>query len=311
MLTWLLAAGLAVVVGIRVLGVERGTVLTLLVGALALTLLPAYAVLALAVVLRRRLLAALGGLLVVAHLVVIAPALGAADLPTGTRDAPRLRVVTANLYLLNPVPEQAGRALRALRPDVLVVPELGADALARLRASHLLDDLPFSVVELGERKETVGLFSRLPLHDIDTRAVGGRRLPRATVTVGGTEVRLLAVHALPPISTLQPLWRRSLLELAQESRALELPAVVAGDLNADRDHALFRRLLATGLQDAHDVRGRGLARTWPASFPILHLDHVLVRDGAGTRLVVLKVDEADLPGSDHKAVVADLAVLPG
>ena len=87
--------------------------------------------------------------------------------------------------------------------------------------------------------------------------------------------------------------------------------VVAGDLNADRDHALFRRLLATGLQDAHDVRGRGLARTWPASFPILHLDHVLVRDGAGTRLVVLKVDEADLPGSDHKAVVADLAVLPG
>jgi endonuclease/exonuclease/phosphatase (EEP) superfamily protein YafD len=294
---------------IRVLGIERGTLLALLVGALPLSLLPAYGIVVLGALLRRRLLAATGGVLILAHLLVIAPTVGAADLPAQAAGAPRLRVVTANLYVRNPTPELAGRALRALRPDVLVVPELDARGLAGLQASGLLDDLPFAVTQSGGQPETVGLFSRLPLRDIDIRSAAGRRLPRATVTVAGTNVRLLAAHPLPPILVYEPLWRRSLRDLAAEARALELPAIVAGDLNADRDHALFRALLAAGLRDAHDERGRGLARTWPASFPVLQLDHVLVRDRAGVRLAVLDVAEAEVPGSDHQAVVADLAVL--
>lgn len=308
-LGWLLAAALVTLVVIRVLGIERGTLLALLVGALPLSLLPAYGIVVLGALLRRRLLAATGGVLILAHLLVIAPTVGAADLPAQAAGAPRLRVVTANLYVRNPTPELAGRALRALRPDVLVVPELDARGLAGLQASGLLDDLPFAVTQSGGQPETVGLFSRLPLRDIDIRSAAGRRLPRATVTVAGTDVRLLAAHPLPPILVYEPLWRRSLRDLAAEARALELPAVVAGDLNADRDHALFRALLAAGLRDAHDERGRGLARTWPASFPVLQLDHVLVRDRAGVRLAVLDVAEAEVPGSDHQAVVADLAVL--
>ena len=86
--------------------------------------------------------------------------------------------------------------------------------------------------------------------------------------------------------------------------------VVLGDFNADRDHAAFRRLLSIGLRDAHDERGRGLARTWPTRLPLLQLDHVLVRDGRGGRLVAEDVREVVVPGSDHRAVVADLAVLP-
>jgi endonuclease/exonuclease/phosphatase family metal-dependent hydrolase len=85
--------------------------------------------------------------------------------------------------------------------------------------------------------------------------------------------------------------------------------VVAGDLNADRDHAVFRRLLDAGLRDAHDEVGRGLARTWPARLPLLHLDHVLVRDSDDVRLVPLEVREVAVPGSDHRGVVADVAVL--
>ena len=44
---------------------------------------------------------------------------------------------------------------------------------------------------------------------------------------------------------------------------------------------------------------------------MLQLDHVLVRDGQGARLEVLDVEEVVVPGSDHRAVLADLAVLPG
>ena len=311
MLARLLTAAVAVLLVIRLVGAERGTVLMLLIGALPLTLLIAYPLLALALLLRQRLLsvAALG--LVGAHLLVIAPALGAADLPDEALDAPRLRVVTANLYVLNPDPVAAGRALRAARPDVLVVPELNAQGLAGLDAAGLLQDLPHVVVQSeGRRDETVGLFSRLPLRDVERHRIGGRTLPRATVSVAGVDVRVLSAHPLPPLSVYTEVWRRSLADLAAESRAVELPTVVAGDLNADRDHAAFRDLLATGLRDAHDERGRGLARTWPERFPILHLDHVLVRDGTGGRVTVLDVREIEVTGRDHRAVVADLAVLP-
>ena len=309
-LAWVLVLGLATLAGVRALGAERGTALALLVGALPLTLLPAYLVLVLAALERRRLLAAVAAAVVGAHLLAVAPAVGASPLPPGVADAPALRVVVSNLYVLNPEPEAAGRALRALRPDVVVVPELDARGLAALRASGLTDDLPHVVAELGTREETVGLLSRLPLVDPTTRAAGGRELPRATVDVGGVPVRLLAVHPLPPLSVLEQLWRRALDDLAAESAATRLPQVVLGDFNADRDHRAFRRLLRTGLRDAHDERGRGLARTWPAGLPVLHLDHVLVKDGPQGRVVVRRVREVRLPGSDHLTVVADLAVLP-
>lgn len=295
---------------VRLTGTERESVVVLLVGLLPLTLLAAYAVLAVALALRQRRLSAVAVALVAAQLLVVAPAVDAAAVPAGAREAARLRVVTANLYVLNDSFAEAGRALLALEPDVLVVPELSSDGLAGLRAAGLLDRLPHSVVLLGDRRETVGLLSRLPLSDVTTRTAAARVLPRATIEVAGIRVRLLPAHPFPPVAVLQPLWQASLRDLATEVTDLTLPAVVAGDLNADRDHAAFRALLATGLRDAHDERGRGLAATWPAALPLLHLDHVLVRDGADGRLAVVDVREVRVPGSDHRAVVADLAVLP-
>ena len=307
-LAWLLIAALAVLVVVRALGAEYGTLLVLLVGTLPIVLLPAYPVLLAALLTRRWALAGLSAAVAVAHLLVLAPALGAAEPPPRGEQA-RLRVVTANLYVLNPSFEAAGRVLRALHPDVLVVPELSAAGLQGLRAAGLLEDLPYSVVRLGSREETVGLFSTRPLRDVTTRSAGGREQPRATVVVDDVPVRLLTAHPLPPLPVLESLWRASLQDLAAESAEVDLPLVVAGDLNADRDHALFRDLLDAGLRDAHDSVGRGLARTWPAGLPVLHLDHVLVRDGAGGRIAVTAVREQGVPGSDHRAVVADLAVI--
>jgi endonuclease/exonuclease/phosphatase (EEP) superfamily protein YafD len=274
-----------------------------------LVLLAAYPLLVVAVLLRSRVLVVVSVLIVAAHVALVAPSLRAAPVPEAAAEAPRLRVVVANLYVRNPEPERAGAVLRALEPDVLVVPELDARGLAALRSSGVLTDLPHGVTREDAGRETVGLFSRRPLEDLELRTVGGRVLPRATVEVDGVRVRLLAAHPLPPIGGLGPLWRVSLDDLAFEAGRLELPGVVAGDLNADRDHAPFRGLLDAGLRDVHDELGRGLARTWPAGLPLLHLDHVLVRDGPDARLVPLAVREVEVPGSDHRGVVADLAVL--
>ena len=100
--------------------------------------------------------------------------------------------------------------------------------------------------------------------------------------VAGRQVRVLAAHTLPPVSVLQRrLAARACSTSPTRCAARALPVVVVGDLNADRDHGAFRALLRTGLRDAADERGAGLQGTWPAGLPVLHLDHVLVRDGAG------------------------------
>ncbi|MCW2615600.1 MAG: hypothetical protein JWN08_2594, partial [Frankiales bacterium] len=56
-LAWLVAGALVLLVAVRAVGGERGTLLVLLVGALPLTLLPAYGLLAGAALARRRALA--------------------------------------------------------------------------------------------------------------------------------------------------------------------------------------------------------------------------------------------------------------
>ena len=73
----LLLLVLACLVALRAAGAERGTVVTLLVGALPLVLLPAYAGVVVGLVRRDRLLAGTGLGLVAAHLLLLAPALGA------------------------------------------------------------------------------------------------------------------------------------------------------------------------------------------------------------------------------------------
>ncbi len=220
---------------LRLAGGERGTLTVFLVGLLPLVLLPAWPALLVGLLRRDRVVAASAAALVAAHVLVVLPALTSVPLSAAARSAPRLRVGVANLYVLNREPEATGRALRSLDLDVLVVPELAAAGVAGLRASGLLADLPHQVRVADGGAETVGLLSRLPLTDVTTRQGDARVLPRATVQVGGVALRVLAGHPLPPLWVLEPAWRSSLRELADESAAVEGPLVVLGDLNGDRD----------------------------------------------------------------------------
>lgn len=310
----LLALVLGGVVVVRLLGAERGTLLVLLVGALPLVLLAAYPLLLAAALIRSRRLVVAALALVVAHVALVAPSLRAAPVPTGASEAPRLRVVVANLYRNNPDPARAADFLRGLDADVLVVAELDARGRAAVEQAGLTADLPFTVPPSRDG-ETIGLLSRLPIRELAQRQIGARIQPEVTVDVDGVAVRVFAVHPLPPLAGLEPLWRATLSDAARRAERTALPLVVAGDLNADRDHGVFRQLTATGLRDVSDELGRGLAGTWPSRLPLLQLDHVLVRDGrtdtGGARLVPLSVREVRVPGSDHRAVVAELAVLAG
>jgi endonuclease/exonuclease/phosphatase family metal-dependent hydrolase len=67
-------------------------------------------------------------------------------------------------------------------------------------------------------------------------------------------------------------------------------------------------VLATGYTDAAATTGHGLAPTWSVRRmpPLVTIDHVLTDSRAGAA----DVRVYDLPGSDHRALFADLRVHP-
>jgi endonuclease/exonuclease/phosphatase (EEP) superfamily protein YafD len=313
----LVALGLVCLVAGRFAGFEKGSLWSLAMAVLPLTLSLAYPLLMAAVLMRQRGLSLLALLLAGVHVLLVAPSTGVSG---AACEGTALRVVGANILKSNPVPDQAARTLRALHPDVLILPELSEQVRTGLAGAGLFDDLPHLVwrgdsglkrpVGAGPEAPT-GLASRLPVAEESVRFIENQHEPRATVEIGGVRVRVLGVHPLPPLAGQGEEWRRSLVKLDGEIESGADVQVAAGDFNSGRDFKTFRTLLDDGVRDAHEQVGRGLARTWPhgrAVPPILHLDHVLVRDGAVGVVSVCSVREVVVPGSDHLAVVADLAV---
>ncbi|GAA3014092.1 hypothetical protein GCM10020229_26670 [Kitasatospora albolonga] len=87
--------------------------------------------------------------------------------------------------------------------------------------------------------------------------------------------------------------------------------MMLGDFNATLDHAPMRELLGVGLADTHEQLGKGLVPTWPEDYhdlpglpPVIQIDHVL----HGEALRPVAVSEHTLKGTDHRAVVAELAL---
>jgi endonuclease/exonuclease/phosphatase family metal-dependent hydrolase len=81
--------------------------------------------------------------------------------------------------------------------------------------------------------------------------------------------------------------------------------LVLGDLNATSDHEELEALAEAGLRDTAVLANAGWQPTWPADLvPLAALDHVLV----GPRLAALSSGTVAVQGSDHDAVIAQLAL---
>lgn len=118
-------------------------------------------------------------------------------------------------------------------------------------------------------------------------------------------VSIAAVHPIPPLVGLEPEWsydHRTLAELC----AATTPTVLAGDFNSTLDQAPMRALIDAGCEDAAAATGHGLGGTWPTSVPGLlgvQIDHVLT-----TAATAVAHEVVDVPGSDHRGIVAVLAL---
>jgi endonuclease/exonuclease/phosphatase (EEP) superfamily protein YafD len=192
---------------------------------------------------------------------------------------------------------------------VLSVAELPPPAIARLSAAGLDRLLPYRVLRPAPGAQGTGLYARLPLTDAGELSEATTfAQARALTVVGGRPVELIAVHPAAPRPGDVGKWRRDLGALPATSCAGPV-RILAGDFNATLDHRLLRGLLERGYVDAADAVGAGLRPTWPADRlgPGLQIDHVLVDQ----RMAVRAVRVHHVPGSDHRALLAELSLRAG
>jgi endonuclease/exonuclease/phosphatase (EEP) superfamily protein YafD len=308
-LGWLLVVPLALAAAAHLTRLDQGWPPLLLVAGLTPALwAPAVVPVVIGLWTRRHLLAALSAWVLLLDLGWALAGLGLPRAVPSPDAAPALRLFSANLYYQNPQIDAAAAEIGTAGADVVALTELSEDNAAGLRRSGVLEGYRYAVVRSRPGAFGIGLWSRLPLTRSQVTEVAGVPMLRATVLLGGRRLRVYVVHTVAPLGDDLDRWRRQLAWLHQAVGQERDPVVVAGDLNATRWHRGLSRLLARGLDDAHERRGRGWVATWPRDRwpipPLLRLDHVLVSPQVGVRAVW----EGAGPGSDHRPVLADLVV---
>ncbi|XVV17647.1 endonuclease/exonuclease/phosphatase family protein [Actinoplanes sp. CA-131856] len=235
------------------------------------------------------------------------------DRDRGPRDGVALTILSANMLIGRGDPEEIVRRVRDEDVGVLALQEFTAGGQAALARAGLGRLLPYSSIAPQRARDPYGttgsaVYSRFPLTGSGFRLnYGGFQQAYASVTVPGAKpVVVESVHPAAPHS-LDVLgdWRRDLKDQPGPGR------VLAGDFNATLDHKQLRDLLGRGYRDAAATMGKGLIPSWgpyaDRPIPPITIDHVLVDRKIG----IGRYAAYDLPGSDHRMVLAAVVLPPG
>ncbi|MEU1945816.1 endonuclease/exonuclease/phosphatase family protein [Streptomyces sp. NPDC020125] len=191
-------------------------------------------------------------------------------------DGGDLTVVTHNVDEHNPHPARTARALAASGADVLALEELGAATAEYERA--LAATYPYHTV-----RGTVGLWSRYPVDASRTVDIAPwPRALRAVVRTPKGPVNVFVAHLLSvrfsPVSGFTAAARDAAAHRLSAALRAEprQRTVLVGDLNGTLDDRALSAVTSP-LRSAQSEAGAGFGLTWPASFPVARIDHILVR----------------------------------
>ncbi len=310
-LGWVLVAPLVPLLLARLIAPDAGLVL---IGVAALTpylYLPAYPVALVARLGRRWALASVALAIAGFHTILVLPdLLPGAPLPDDLEERATIRLVGANLLMVNPDTDGIAREILAADPDVILVQEYSPRWATSFERHGILAAYPHAVGVVREDSFGIAILSRLPLERAELVDVAGLPVARATVVVGEQRLRLIGVHTLPPrLPEYTATWREQMAWLRTAALAEPRPLAVIGDLNATQHSRRYQRLTHAGLVSAHRRCGRGWATTFPNGvFPVppIRLDHALV----SPELVCVAIREGEGAGSDHRPLIVDLALPP-
>lgn len=217
-----------------------------------------------------------------------------------------MRILTANLYNGCAEPDALGRILDATNPDVVAAQEMAPSA-----AAVIGDRMPHGLLLPALDNTGSGLAAARPME------VRRHRLPHRDALVGqyardGGRIVIWSVHLANPIDRPPPFRQRRNQVRALQAAVDDIPGedavVVVGDLNATPLWPAYRRLLHSlddGVAEWAARAGVRPERTWarrPGGVPLLRIDHALTRG-----IEVERAETILVPGSDHRALVVDLA----
>lgn len=228
-----------------------------------------------------------------------------------------LTVVEQNVGAGNPDHVKSARDLAGAGADLLALVELTPEATGAYE-TQLAAAYPFHTVQ-----GTVGLWSKMPLSGTQTidimdfgpaaafvpaaKKLDTNRALRTTVATARGPLTVYVAH--PGSVRVNPragFWTGSrnigvdaLGKAVAADRSERM--VLLGDLNGATDDRAFAPL-TDQMRSVQDVAGDGFGFTWPATFPVVRIDQILVR---GVRPVSSWVLPAN--GSDHRPVAAGLS----
>jgi endonuclease/exonuclease/phosphatase (EEP) superfamily protein YafD len=310
---WAAVLTLALVAGLRIVYHDGAYFLTWLNAFTRYVYLPAYACLVWAAWQRRGLLGFASFVVVLCHLIWMAPDFvrdrrfdppaGAAAQAAGT--SPSIRIFFANVLQSNLEFDAMFAEIEAANPDLIVFAEWGWRWHKLFKQSPLAADYVHGASITQPHYGTVNLFSKLPLTSETLNYAAGRLVRTVDIQLGSQSLRLIGLHAARPLHPDQrdyeSYWNQMLQILSSESR----PLVVIGDFNATQHSLVYWRLKQMGLRSAHEDRGRGYATTWPNDFggvSLIRIDQAFLSPEVECERIV----EGRGKGSDHRPLLVDL-----
>ncbi|MFE7138128.1 endonuclease/exonuclease/phosphatase family protein [Streptomyces sp. NPDC057644] len=229
-----------------------------------------------------------------------------------------LTVASHNVGADNRDPVGTARALAGSGADVLALEELAAQARGTYER-ELATAYPHHTVQ-----GTVGLWSRFPLSDtrpvdvkMDIGPLGDAKpaevkmvYNRGLRTTVATDHGPLAVY-VAHLGSVRVTLGAGLSTGQRDAGAQSLGRAVAaernervvllGDLNGTLDDRAYAGLTSR-LESAHQAAGDGFGLSWPATFPVVRIDQILVRGVEPESSWVLPAT-----GSDHLPVAARIS----
>ncbi len=258
------------------------------------------------------------------------------SLPAGTST---FRVMTNNVWRLNPTPEDVANLVMETMPDVVFLQEIQlstqGDALAKLNADYpyqtqLVDEIRLSMYEAVNIT-----LSRAPFVESEKVELDLPDMPfiyRDVIEVNGTRVALYNVHLITPFTENPRLpvgdsyFAKVALGYGDTQRNEQIaillahlssepyPYIVAGDFNLS-DLSMTYADIIQQMRDSFIEAGNGLGNSWPEARalglptflpPLVRMDYIWHSDG----LQAAHAWQGEFVGSDHLPLFAEFAVMP-
>ncbi|MEZ6242447.1 MAG: endonuclease/exonuclease/phosphatase family protein [Phycisphaerales bacterium] len=267
----------------------------------------------LAVALRRKMLAAVVGLLVLGALGPMAWS----ALPGGEgRGADDLVVMSANVLFVNDDPTRLIEQVREVKPDVLLIEEYQASWSEALHAA-IGAEYAYSIEAPSPGATGEAVFSRLPFvsEPVVVPGVGEFAKPEIRIAVehGGKRVEIVCVHLTAPLhldavarQRREVGWMAALVEARMSAPDAPDAIILGGDFNAPYASTHLRELRWAGLHEAQAAVGDGRGATWrpPTGWmswaPRIRIDQLMYRG----RIRATSAHVGGETGSDHLPVWA-------